>query len=91
MKTDDISNLRRIVSDWRNSRYQINERIAISELLAHIDAQASQIATLKAALRKDRFFRVWANTRSTNVDTVTKIADRQLAKEYPDIDWGGQP
>lgn len=60
-------------------------------MLEHIDGQSSQIATLKAALRKDRFFRVWANTRSTNVDTVTKIADRQLAKEYPDIDWGGQP
>lgn len=49
-----------------------------------------QIATLKAAIRKERFFRVWAN-RSDSVDTVTKIADRQLAKEYPDIDWGGQP
>ena len=59
----------------------------VRALFTHIDEQASQIATLKAALRKDRFFRVWANTNSASVDTVTKIAGRQLAKEYPEINW----
>lgn len=85
MKTDDISNLRRIVSDWRNSRYQINERIAISELLAHIDAQAGQIATLKAALIQERANKLSCDGKTFHDYTIDAAA--QLAKEYPEINW----
>jgi hypothetical protein len=83
MKTDDISNLRRIVSDWRNSRYQINERIAISELLDHADEQAKQIATLKAALVQERANKLSCDGKAFHDYTIDAAA--QLAKEYPEI------
>lgn len=56
---------------------------SVGRLLAHVDEQASQIATLKAALIDEKSMSVdwqYGEKRSR-----TDIAKEQLAQEYPDI------
>jgi hypothetical protein len=62
----------------------------MKNLLAHVDEQASQIATLKAALinryAKDIRFAREAPTCFRHPDeTDTSDAKKQLAQEYPEI------
>ena len=61
----------------------------VRALFNHIDEQASQIATLKAALIKERATEIIRSGRA--IQDFAVDAEKQLAKEYPDIDWGGQP
>lgn len=46
-----------------------------------------QIATLKAALLKDRFWLIWKGGECASVERATAKAEHQLAKEYPEIAW----
>ena len=89
MMPENIAELKRIVADWQNSHYQINERIVIAELLEHIDAQAGQIATLKAALICERAYICSANVIETMpmYSGFIGMAKDQLVKEYPEINW----
>ena len=58
-------------------------------LLAHIDAQAKQVATLKAALRQDRIERLLSDAGrfgiALDVGTAHRMAREQLAREMPEI------
>ena len=59
----------------------------IKGLLAHIDEQACQIATLKAICIKERFWLIWKGGECASVERATAKAEHQLATEYPDIVW----
>ena len=48
-----------------------------------------QIAILKAALCQERANKLSSDGKAFHDYTID--AATQLAKEYPDIDWGGQP
>ena len=65
-----------------------NQERKIRSLLAHVDEQASQIAALKAALLKDRFWLIWKGGECASVERATAKAEHQLAQEYPEIAWG---
>ena len=59
----------------------------IDKLFAHIDEQASQIATLKAICTKERFWQIWKAGECPTIKRATDKAERQLAQEYPEIAW----
>ena len=59
----------------------------IDKLFAHIDEQACQIATLKTALLKDRFWLIWKGGECASVERATAKAEHQLEEEYPEIAW----
>ena len=63
-------------------------------LLAHIDQQAAQIATLKEKLVEERARRICHHPREDEVghwpryeDIVVKEARKQLAQEMPEVEW----
>jgi hypothetical protein len=89
MNAENLAEIKRIVGDWHNSHYQINERIVIAELLEHIDEQASQISALKAALirERERYLDDFIHQDEPMEDRSQEAA-LQLARELPEIDWG---
>jgi hypothetical protein len=58
----------------------------MQKMLEHIDAQAKQIATLKAAIRKERLLAIDRNIG--NLAFRKSMVNDQLARELPEIDWG---
>ena len=54
-------------------------------LMKHIDGQAKQIATLKAALLEHELENIDPSLPS--LEDAIEIATSQLAQEYPEIAW----
>ena len=77
-----------IIDNFAINRECAESLQAVPKLLAHIDDQASQITTLKAALISERnrylvdFIHEYDDVRDCKEE-----AKEQLAKEYPEIDW----
>ena len=57
--------------------------IYVFELLAHVDEQAGQIATLKEIIRMDRL--EYIDPSLPDLESANDIVDEQLAQEYPEI------
>ena len=68
----------RITADNLRKTDMNDASMYIDKLFAHIDEQASQIATLKAICIKERRMRA---------KEVEEWAASQLAQEYPEITW----
>ncbi len=54
-------------------------------LLAHIDAQAKQVATLKAACRTYLQKAIWLDHQDRSWESAKVAAEMQLARELPAI------
>lgn len=93
MNADEIKRAREIVIKLKKlSGNDVEERLVdiIANLVEHVAEHAGQIATLKAALVKDRFWRIWKGGECASVEKATAKAEHQLAREMPDIFGDGK-
>jgi len=81
MSPEELNRLREYARHYQGSDVDL--------LIKHIDDQAKQIATLKAALRQDRIERLLSDAGrfgiALDVGTAHRMAREQLAREMPEI------
>lgn len=100
MSSSELTTCRNLLSMLQDCNGEVADYW--SKMLAHIDDQAGQIATLKTALIDDRSeliscspsYSLWRY--QNNIDRIESQDDwkpieakakEELAKEYPDINW----
>jgi hypothetical protein len=72
----EVRSLQEKDRDWFNDALRMQGKI---------NEQTGQIAALKTALLKDRFWMIWKGGECASVEKATAKATSQLAREMPDI------